>query len=163
MLLNRKTLDGIETGNISLVFRRWKRPTIRSGGTLLTAIGELEIEEVDQVALEEITERDAKAAGFVDIAALRVFLNQRTSGEVYRVSIGSIGLDPREALRESVPVGAETDNIQRCLKRLDSRSSIGPWTASVLQLIFRKPSVRAADLAQELGQDRDDLKVKFEN
>ena len=50
--------------------------------------------------------------------------------------------------------------LNRSLTRLDSRSSIGPWTASVLQLIFRKPSVRATDLAQDLGQDRDDLKVK---
>ena len=34
MLLDRRTLDGIASGEIDSAFRRWKRPSVRSGGTL---------------------------------------------------------------------------------------------------------------------------------
>jgi hypothetical protein len=34
MLLKRAILDGIADGRISLVFRRWRRPTVKKGGTL---------------------------------------------------------------------------------------------------------------------------------
>jgi hypothetical protein len=41
MLLQRNVLDGIVAGTITLAFRRWRRPTVRAGGRLRTAAGEL--------------------------------------------------------------------------------------------------------------------------
>jgi hypothetical protein len=32
VLLNRPTLDGIASGEIDLVFRRWRKPTVKPGG-----------------------------------------------------------------------------------------------------------------------------------
>ena len=34
MLLKHVTLEGIRDGRITLAFRRWKRPTVKAGGTL---------------------------------------------------------------------------------------------------------------------------------
>ena len=34
MLLTRATLEAIAAGTVTLAFRRWRRPTVRTGGTL---------------------------------------------------------------------------------------------------------------------------------
>jgi hypothetical protein len=44
MLLKQETLRGIEGGTITVAFRRWRRPTVKAGGTLLTPIGQLAVE-----------------------------------------------------------------------------------------------------------------------
>lgn len=49
MLLKRATLDAIVNGDVTLTFRRWRKPTVRAGGHLRTVVGELAIEAVDVV------------------------------------------------------------------------------------------------------------------
>lgn len=74
-MLERDVLNGIACGRITLQFRPWKRPTVRAGGTLLTAIEQLGIDAVDP--LEEpndLTEADARAAGFSNRATLESVL-----------------------------------------------------------------------------------------
>jgi hypothetical protein len=44
VLLRREVLDGIVRGDIDLVFRRWTKPTVRTGGSLLTPAGLLHID-----------------------------------------------------------------------------------------------------------------------
>ena len=50
MLIRRTTLDQIVAGTVTLQFRKWRRPTVKAGGTLLTAVGQLAIDEVERVA-----------------------------------------------------------------------------------------------------------------
>ena len=38
MLLKRAALEAIREGRVSLVFRKWRRPTVKAGGSLKTAI-----------------------------------------------------------------------------------------------------------------------------
>ena len=40
MLFRQTFLDGIGNRSVPLAFRRWRRPTVRAGGTLLTAAGQ---------------------------------------------------------------------------------------------------------------------------
>ena len=70
MLSKRADLEAIVSGKRRLVFRRWKRPTVKAGGTLTTAQGVLAIEAVERVTLKSLRVADARAAGFVDLAAL---------------------------------------------------------------------------------------------
>ncbi len=44
MLLKMAVLRRIKDGEVSVVFRRWRRPTVTAGGTLKTAVGLLNIE-----------------------------------------------------------------------------------------------------------------------
>jgi DNA-binding MarR family transcriptional regulator len=157
MLLKQETLKGIENGSISLVFRRWRRPTVRTGGRLLTSVGQLAMEAVDMVDLEGITEAEAMAAGFVDLEALRSRLLLRAEGDVYRVRLSVVGPDPRIALRDEIPEGAELEEVLQRLARLDSRGALGSWTFRFLELIRERPGERATDLARDFGMDR----VKF--
>ncbi len=158
MLLKQDTLRGIESGSITVAFRRWRRPTVKEGGTLLTSIGQLAIEAVEVVDLEEITESEAVAAGFSGLAPLRSQLSQR-AGDVYRIRLSLAGPDPRVPLREEIPEGAELDSILRRLARLDSRGGSGPWTCPVLTLLHERSGVRAGDLAPDAGMDKADFKT----
>ncbi len=159
MLLKQETLRGIESGSISLAFRRWRRPTVKTGGTLLTSVGQLAIEAVEVVSLEQITESEAVAAGFSDLASLRSQLLRRADGDVYRVVLTLAGPDPRIALREEIPEGTDLDLILRRLARLDSRGGSDPWTLRVLTLLHERSGVRAADLAADAGMDKAGFKL----
>ena len=160
MLLKQETLRGIENGCITVAFRRWRRPTVRAGGTLLTPIGQLAVETVEVVNLEEITENEAAAAGFSSLASLQSQLLQRADGDFYRVRLSLAGPDPRIALRETIPDGVELDVILGRLSRLDARGGSGPWTRRVLTLLEERAGERAAGLAEECGMDKAGFKAK---
>jgi hypothetical protein len=159
MLLNQATLRGVETGAITLAFRRWKRPTVKAGGTLLTSIGQLAIEAVDVVQLEDITRSDASAAGFATLESLRTHLTARSAGDIFRVRMRLAGPDPRVALRRAIPDGPELEALAGRLERLDHRAASGPWTTRVLTLIGDRPAERAVDLARDVGMERPDFKA----
>lgn len=150
MLLDRRTLQGIAEGSISIVLRRWRRPSVRSGGTLLTAIGQLAIDAIDAISEAKIDSDTAKAAGFNSrddaLAALAGH-----EGEFYRIRIRLIGPDPREALRETGDLtDAETWELVERLDRLDANR---PWTRVTLNLIAAHPGQRAVELAALLGRE----------
>ena len=150
MLLDRRTLDRIEAGRITLAFRRWKRPTVKAGGTLRTPVGVLEIHSVEPVDEASITDEAARTAGEPDREALLSRL--RPEGRLYRVAFELGGQDPRIALRESAALSQEeAATITRRLERMDR---IRPWTHETLELIAKHPGTRAADLAPQLGQER---------
>jgi hypothetical protein len=46
MLLTKAELDAIKCGEVSLVFRRWRRAAVKTGGSLRTRVGVLAIERV---------------------------------------------------------------------------------------------------------------------
>ena len=155
MLVKRPLLDRIKSGDISLVFRRWKRPTVRSGGTLRTQIGVITIEGVTEVAESDISERDAARAGYESRADLVTELNTRSTGAVYRIAVGYGGEDPRIALRSEARLSAsDVAMLEARLARYDQASRRGPWTAETLRLIEARPATLAADLAAAAGWDR---------
>ena len=160
MLLKQATLRGIRDGAVTLAFRRWRRPTVKPGGTLLTAIGQLRVETVDVVDLSQVREPEALAAGFSSLAALRSELSKRPDGEVYRIGLSFAGPDPRVALRDEVPDRAELQRILARLERIDSRSATGPWTQQCLAVINAHPAKLAADLAQRSGMKKAEFKVR---
>jgi hypothetical protein len=152
MLFRRETLSGIRAGAITVAFRRWRRPTVRAGGSLRTAAGELTIRSVDPVQIDGISEADARRAGYDIRAALLAELDRRDAGVVYRIELGALRRDSREALREQPAAGADWQELTRRLARLDARAPNGPWTARVLELIDRHPGLRAAELCGSMGQ-----------
>jgi hypothetical protein len=158
MLLRRDTLDGIARGEISLAFRRWRRPTVRSGGTLLTGSGMLQIGTVEVVRVGDITAEDARRAGYESRDALLTALARPGNGDVYRIELGPILADPRIPLRESSLGAREADALHTRLTRLDRASPVGPWTLETLQAIRDHPGLRAGDLCRLVGQDRDRFK-----
>lgn len=157
MLLKRRFLDGIADGSISLVFRRWRKPTVKAGGTLKTAVGVLAIDSAEIIPLVAITAANAQRAGYSSLAELKAELSKRDEGDVYRIKVRHVGADPRIALRSKSRIGSdELDALVARLQRLDSAA---PWVTRTLGLIARHPGRRAAELADELGQETAPFKL----
>jgi hypothetical protein len=166
MLLNRATLDGVEAGAIDLVFRRWKKPTVKTGGRLRTAIGELSIGAVEVIERDTIDDAQATRAGFASAAALdhELFRPRAASGRgrtaqvdesslLYRVTVVYAGPDRRAALREQLLDEVELRAMLDKLAAMDRRSERGPWTIRTLELIRTWPARRAPELAKIEGQE----------
>lgn len=160
MLIRRTVLEGIRDGSITLAFRRWQRPTVKSGGTLLTSIGQLSIASVKVVPEKAITADDAISAGYEDRAALIRELRRQPSGDIYCIEFGGVSADPRVQLRESVPDTSEVEAILQRLDAIDRRSTDGAWTGTVLQLIADHPGVLAETLAGRLGMEKLPFKAR---
>ncbi len=151
MLIKNKILDEIKAGNISLIFRRWKRPGVKAGGTQMTQRGVLGIDSVKTVTEKQITEKDAKAAGFKSKKELLADLYDRDE-DIYRIGVHWVGEDPRKALRADDKLSKkELDEIISRLKKLDQNSQRGNWTQLYLQMIHDRPNTHAQVLAESIG------------
>jgi hypothetical protein len=154
VLFRQQFWPGLADGSVTLAFRRWKRPTVKTGGRLMTPAGVLAIDDVAVIDESAITDRDARRSGFPDRAGLVAELAGR-EGVLYRVTFHRVGEDPRIALRaQSALTDADADELARRLGRLDAASAHGRWTEAVLRLIAARPGVRAGDLAESLGRER---------
>ncbi|WP_217920828.1 hypothetical protein [Miltoncostaea oceani] len=159
MLIRRADLDAIADGRVTLAFRRWVRPTVRAGGTLRTAVGLLAIDAVDVLESDEVTDADARRAGYTGRDAALRDLDRRADGRIHRIVLRPGGPDPRVALRDDADLDpAEADALRARLAAMDGRSGRGPWTAMFLRTIDAHPGVRAADLAASLGLETPVLK-----
>ena len=161
MLFGSAALEGIRSGAITVAFRRWRRPTVRAGGTLMTPVGQLSITSVEPVALDAISARDARRAGYDTRDALVEDLGRRPEGVVYRIGIGALRPDPRIALRSAPATDeADTASLRERLRRLDERAAGGAWTARTLAVLHAHPSVRAGDLCGMVGMTKERFKVE---
>jgi hypothetical protein len=160
MLFPQRFWSGLADGSVELAFRRWRRAGVKAGGTQLTPTGVLAIDAVDVVNVGDITEDEARRAGYGDRAELLAELERHPDGTLYRIAFHHAGVDPRVALREAADVpDEELARIRARLGRLDRASSHGPWTEAVLRLIAARPAVRAADLAASMGRDTQPFKT----
>ena len=148
MLFEKRLWPGLKNGSITLAFRRWRRPTVKTGGTLRCPAGTLRIRAVERTALARLSAEDARSAGFPTLAALRETLRGRP-GELYRIAFELEGEDERPLLRADDSPAAVEDARAR-LDALDRRSTRGAWTRAVLALIRDHPGTRAPDLAARL-------------
>lgn len=160
MLLPMKVARGVADGSMDLAFRRWKRQDVQPGRTFKTVAGVVRVDEVSVVEPDAITDEEAVRAGHPDADRLRARLAPGASLATYRVRLSWAGEDPRIALREDADLSADdVAALDARLERLDRASSHGPWTMQTLELIGRRPRVRAPDLAVEVGRERDPFKI----
>ena len=168
MLLPNRIAQGVRDGTITLAFRRWEEPRVKVGGTQLTSAGIVGFDGVEEVfEASELTEPDARAAGFASLAALRRQLwpssptgpdrrgprSGKGGDHVYRVRLSWVGEDPRLALREHVPDAAELAKVAVAVAKLDASRRTGPWTRPILEWIRDHPGVISTELAALLGRE----------
>lgn len=159
MLLSQRLNGRIRSGEITVAFRRWKRPTVVAGGTLQSPAGLLRIDEVAVIEPSEITGEDIAAAGFSSADALTASLRPGTDRQLYRIRFHHESEDPRIKLRTRTQMDpVEISEVRSQLKRWDNASTTGPWTSELLQHIARHPAQRSFDLAAQLGVDQKRLK-----
>lgn len=160
MLFPQRFHAGLADGSVTLAFRRWRRPAAKAGGRQRTPVGELAIDAVEAIELDDITEDDARRAGYADRDELLAELARHPDGTLYRIELHLAGPDPRVALRERADLSDdEWRAVTTRLSRLDRASRHGPWTTTVLRLIAERPAVRAPDLAASLGRETQPFKT----
>ena len=160
MLLKKSALDAIVGGEVTLQFRRWKRPTVQTGGTLKTAVGIIAIDRVEPVTRASLTERDARAAGFASRKDLLSTLDGR-AGRLHRVALHYQGEDERVSLRKQ-RISRQKDMMQLAerLERMDKASRGDLWTQAYLELIGDHRGLPAADLAAKVGTKKPLFKAR---
>lgn len=162
MLFRAAILEKIARGEVTIAFRYWRRPTVKAGGRLRTSVGELAIESVERCEPADISERDARAAGFDEKSQLLAELDQRAGSKLYRITFHFGRADPRIALREQDRLKpAEIEKIATTLDRLDGAARIRPWTWQVMRMIADQSGTTAGEIATVLNIEKDALKRKI--
>jgi hypothetical protein len=164
VLLDARTLRGLQDGTVTLAFRRWTTPRVRVGTRQRTRVGVVEVTSVEPVATGPdgtplLSDDDARRAGMASPAAV-LARGAAREGDLYRVGIRLAGPDPRVALREDADLDADVvEQLRASLARKD-RAAAEPWTRQYLELIAANEGVVARELAAGLGMERDDFKVR---
>jgi hypothetical protein len=148
MLFKRQVLEGIARGEVTLAFRRWKRPQIRSSGRLRTALGEVRFGEVQLIEATAVSENEARKAGFETLAALMHDLHSGDDRQLFRIEINGLDDDTRAELRADDELDDETVAVlTEKLQRWDQSNNMAGYHRGILKEISENPGVPAARLA----------------
>jgi len=164
VLLDARTLRGIQDGTVTLAFRRWTVPRVRVGTRQRTRVGVVEVTSVERVPLGPdgaplVSDDDARLAGAASPERL-LARGAAREGDLYRVGLRFAGADPRVALRADADLDdAAVEAICARLARMD-RAAPEPWTRAYLELVATHPGVVARELAAGVGMERDPFKVR---
>lgn len=161
MRVQARDREAIEQGQVTLLFRRWKRSQVVAGRVYRTAAGRLQVDAVEVVDPTRISDADARRAGAADADALRALLRGQPDWPTRRIEVRlATGPDPRSVLAAADDLSeADVAELDRRLDRLDRASTHGAWTAETIHLIGEQPATLAADLAASVGRERDPFKL----
>ena len=163
MLLFKKPFwEGLQSGAITLTFRRWQKPHVKPRGRYRChPIGVLEVDAIALVTVGSITAEDAQRAGFASRDTLVAYLAElgpvEDATEVYRVELhhGGDGDRVELALEDTLDADAIA-TIRDKLAKLDRDEA---WTAKTLRIIDKHPRVAASKLAAKLGRETLPFKI----
>jgi hypothetical protein len=157
MLFKQAILAKVRAGEVNIAFRRWTRPSVKTGGFRVTSIGRLAIDDIRPVREADITEAEARLAGEDSRADLMATL-ANGKGELHRIAFHLAGEDPRVALRDDDQLSAaDWAALEKRLSRMDARAA---WTRLFLDLVAAHPGRRAGDLARMAGLETPEFKVR---
>ena len=146
VLFKERFWAGLRDGSLTVAYRRWKRPSVKSGGTLISPGGLLAIDSVEAVGDAQVDDHAARMAGYEGREEL--FAGLRGDGQLYRIRFHRLGDDPRVALREGAdPTMSEWSAIEKVLSRND-------WALPYLRLIEESPGVVSTELARKATVER---------
>jgi hypothetical protein len=87
--------DRVLSGDITVSFRLWRRPKVRSGGRYRVGVGQIDVDSVELVPFSSIDGSDIRRAGEADLESLRQRaahagpISQDTL--VYRIEFHAVG------------------------------------------------------------------------
>jgi hypothetical protein len=160
MLFQSRFHEGIRCGRITTTVRIWKRPHAKVGGRYTLGDGAIIVDRMYETRLDDITPALARRAGFASMVDLLKTAKHGAGERVFVIDFHYDGSGPARPPPTTAVGGAEElTKLAHRLDGMDRRATGGAWTRETLRLIRDRPGVRAADLALELGRDRDAFKA----
>jgi hypothetical protein len=158
LLFQKRFHQGLVDGRIRVTVRQWEKPLVKPGGRYrVHPIGVVEVDAVEAVALGQLSDDDARLAGFSGLTEMREYMAPvakkplRPGTLVFRVTLHHAGDGDRVAVAMDAALDdAAVEELKKKLARLDKSER---WTWRVMRLIVRRPKVAASKLARSLGRE----------
>ncbi|WP_308799602.1 ASCH domain-containing protein [Agromyces silvae] len=159
MILTERIAHAVAAGEVTVAYRRWTRPRVKSGSEFRTVAGRVRVETIEPVSAAELTDADARRAGYASLDDLTATFSGGASDPVFRIGLSWVAADARDALAADANLTAEdVASIDALLDRLDART---PWARSTLARIRREPGITAGALAGGLPVGKESLKRRI--
>jgi hypothetical protein len=97
MLFTKYLRDGVRSGAITRSVRVWMSPRVRAGGRYRFEDGEIEVDSIVPITLEQITPRLARECGFASVGDLLKVAKHGRGENIYLVEFHYIA--PRSGRR----------------------------------------------------------------
>ena len=85
MVFNKRLREDVRCGGITASVRIWLRPKVKAGGRYQMDEGEIEVESIDQITLQDITHQMALESGFPSVDELLQMARHGPGTNVYLV------------------------------------------------------------------------------
>jgi hypothetical protein len=85
MLFSKRLHAGILRGDITCSVRIWKRPHVKVGGRYKFGAGEIEIDSIDRIGIEDVTPALARSSGFEGVIDLLKIAKHGSGENVYLI------------------------------------------------------------------------------
>lgn len=158
LLFQKRFHAGLVSGAVTLTFRRWDRARVKAGSRYRChPIGVLVVDQVDEVRVADISDEQARRAGFADRAELVEYMATAKdepltdASLVYRVALRHGGDGDR--IEGALDDQLSEDDLRDLTARLSKLDAREPWTRATLDAIARQPRVAASRLAAQLGRE----------
>jgi hypothetical protein len=85
MVFTKRLRDGVRRGSITCSVRIWQRPKVKAGGRYRMEEGEIEVDSIEPIALQDITHRLAVESGFLGVIDLLKVAKHGRGDNIYLV------------------------------------------------------------------------------
>ena len=101
MLFTKYLRDGVRSGAITRSVRVWMSPRVHAGRRYRFEEGEIEVDSIAPITLEQITPRLARECGFASVADLLKVARHGRGENVYLVEFHYV--PPKSGRRQAAP------------------------------------------------------------
>ncbi len=105
MLFTKYLRDGVRSGAITRSVRVWMRPHVRAGKRYQFEAGEIEIDSINTITLEQITPRLARECGLASVDDLLKLARHGRGETIYLVDFHYVAPTDGLAVRSGARVG----------------------------------------------------------
>jgi hypothetical protein len=85
VVFTKRLREGVRSGAITCSIRIWQRPKVKVGGRYPMESGQIEVDSIEQIALQDITHELAVESGFAGVIALLKVAKHGPGDNVYLV------------------------------------------------------------------------------
>jgi hypothetical protein len=165
-LFPRADQNAIRSGRMTLSFRIWdKCNLIKDKKYFVDSIGNIHINEIDQIVISEISEKDAEKAGFCSVERLLSSLKKRKADldpekdKCFRIKFQYIDTSRNAKQDRSLP-SKMLDKIDERLKKMDRRAQ-GITFSSILRELAKQRCYNIGNLADILEREHNEIRRKL--